>query len=71
MNEYKKCAVCQTRTPLSEFTIKKGISLKSCNKCLERTKKYNEQKCEHGKRKSRCADCGGVEICEHKKVHVK
>jgi hypothetical protein len=25
-------------------------------------------KCEHGKRKSRCVDCGGSEICEHKKI---
>jgi len=24
-------------------------------------------KCEHGKRKSRCIDCGGKDICEHKK----
>ena len=25
-------------------------------------------KCEHGKRISRCVDCGGSEICEHKKI---
>jgi hypothetical protein len=25
-------------------------------------------KCEHGKRKSRCVDCGGSEICEHNKI---
>ena len=24
-------------------------------------------KCEHGKRKSRCIDCGGKDICEHGK----
>lgn len=25
------------------------------------------KKCEHGKRKTRCVECGGSEICEHKK----
>ena len=26
---------------------------------------YQRKKCEHGKRKSRCEDCGGIELCEH------
>ena len=26
---------------------------------------YQRKKCEHGKRKSRCKDCGGKELCEH------
>ncbi len=30
-------------------------------------KKYVPKKCEHGKRKSRCVECGGSEICEHGK----
>ena len=25
-------------------------------------------KCEHGKRKSYCKDCGGSQICEHNKI---
>ena len=68
MDEYKKCRACHSRTHISEFTIKKGITLKSCNKCLERSRKISNLKCEHGKRKSRCVECGGSEICQHKKV---
>jgi hypothetical protein len=68
MDEYKKCSVCQSRTLISEFTIKKGITLKSCNRCLERSRIFNNLKCEHGKRKRRCVECGGSEFCKHKKA---
>ena len=27
---------------------------------------YNANKCEHGKKKTRCVTCGGGEICQHK-----
>jgi len=30
-----------------------------------------ENKCPHGKRKSRCVDCGGSAICEHKKIKIQ
>ena len=37
--------------------------------CIEKTKTPKTQKnnCEHGKRKSRCLDCGGSEMCNHNK----
>jgi len=27
--------------------------------------------CEHGRRKSRCVECGGSAICEHKKIKIQ
>ena len=66
MNEYKKCGMCRTRTHISEFKIKKGLTLKTCNRCLESQKVKNEKnKCEHGKQRTICKDCGGNSICEH------
>ena len=42
----------------------------------EYNKKYYEvnklkNKCEHGKQKSRCKECGGREICEHERIKTK
>ena len=34
-------------------------------------KKYINKKCEHGKRKTRCIECGGSEICSHGKQKGK
>jgi len=66
MNEYKKCGMCRARTHISEFKIKKGLTLKTCNRCLEIQKISNEKnKCEHGKQRTLCKDCGGNSICEH------
>lgn len=64
MNEYKKCSMCKTRTLISEFKIKKGLTLKTCNRCIEYR---NKNKCEHKKQRSQCVECGGVGVCEHKK----
>jgi hypothetical protein len=66
MDEYKKCGMCKTRTHISEFKIKKGITLKTCNRCLEIQKEQNT-KCKHGKQPSKCVECDGVGVCEHKK----
>jgi hypothetical protein len=38
-----------------------------CIPCEPKT----ENKCLHGKRKSRCVDCGGSAICEHKKIKIQ
>ena len=32
---------------------------------IKNKKKYIKKKCEHGKQKSQCRDCGGSQICEH------
>ena len=66
MNEYRNCSSCKTRTLISDFTNKKGITLKSCNRCLKRQNEKRERsKCEHGRKRSVCKECGGSEICEH------
>lgn len=37
-----------------------------CIECLEKKKTYTEKsKCDHGKRKSDCKECGGSSLCEH------
>lgn len=30
-----------------------------------------KSRCEHGKQRSQCVDCGGIAICDHGKVHCK
>ena len=55
------CKSCKIKQLETDFKIHKGERLKSCNKCLLRSKLQREKnKCEHGKRKTRCKDCGGV-----------
>ena len=40
--------------------------------CEKPTKKKRiHKKCEHGRRKSRCKECGGSEICEHNRERSK
>jgi len=65
--EKKKCTKCKHTLVLSEFKQNRsGIYTKSCKRCLDIAKKNRDKyKCEHGKRKARCAICGGSEICIH------
>lgn len=66
MDEYKNCASCKTRTITTDFTTKKGIILKSCNRCLTRQNENRKRlKCEHGHKRSVCKECGGSGFCEH------
>lgn len=52
-----------------EFTPelkRNNTSYKTCKKCREKYKaSRNRNKCEHGKRRSTCKECGGASICEH------
>ena len=73
-NEQKadiKCPRCKTYRYPSDFLNDKNRTLKTCKNCRVKQKEIRERnKCEHGKRKSRCKECGGSEICEHKRVRT-
>lgn len=59
-----KCATCK-KDFIAELK-KDGSEYKTCRVCLEKMKLYIESnKCEHGKRRYRCIECGGESICEH------
>ena len=66
--EHLKCKCCKCWVLKTGFINDKGRLLKSCYKCRER-QRLNRQKnkCEHGKRKTRCKDCGGGGLCIHGK----
>ncbi len=62
MSELRKCSRCNSNQLLNETYYKKnrkGEFNKTCITCANR----NNNKCEHGKRKNRCKDCGGSQIC--------
>jgi len=66
--QWIKCAACKVRTNVVDFTVKKDKRNKSCMTCCEKAVAYQHSlKCEHGRQKSICVDCGGVGICEHKR----
>ena len=60
---------CKTYRYPSEF-LKTGRELKSCQVCrnIATTSrlKHSHYRCEHGRSKYRCIECGGSSICEHK-----
>jgi hypothetical protein len=65
--EWINCGGCMTRTNAIDFDVKKGIRYKTCNRCREKAKaNYEAKKCEHGRSKPQCIDCGGSAICEHR-----
>ena len=63
----QKCNVCKVNLTLDNFKKKRDDSLqKGCNECLVKRKNLaDKNKCEHGRIRSRCKDCGGASICEH------
>jgi hypothetical protein len=64
--EYKKCSSCKTKIFFTEFKFFKDKYLLCCNDCLKKSKESREKtKCEHGRQKCRCKDCGGNSICSH------
>ena len=67
--EKKQCAKCKRFLLFECFkNSKKSQLTKCCVKCLENFKKSRQQtKCEHGRQRSRCEDCGGGGICEHER----
>ena len=71
--EKQKCSRCKVFLPLDKFSLKRDDTYKKmCDRCLEQRRNYvKKNKCEHGKRKDKCIECGGVGICEHKRQKDK
>lgn len=69
----KQCNKCKVNLPVSHFRTTRAETLtKQCIKCLDFAKEQRErQKCEHGKRRSNCKECGGGSICEHGRERSK
>ena len=65
--ERKQCGKCKVNLPLTHFKTKRDETRsKHCIKCLDVAKAQREKsKCEHGRRRSSCKECGGGSICEH------
>ena len=64
-----KCGRCKCYRYPSQFINDKGRTLKTCSRCRTKGKKSDEKnKCEHGRRKSRCIECDGSSICSHNKT---
>ena len=68
--EKKKCTKCKHFLLFECFKNNKRTAklTKYSVKCFDNCKKLRQQtKCEHGRQRSRCKDCGGGEICKHTK----
>ena len=66
MDESKvKCSRCHCWRNKMDY-LKQNKILKSCVFCRQNDVKQREkQKCEHGRIRSKCIECGGASICEH------
>ena len=70
-----KCKRCLSFFDESNFSIKKktGKHLLQCNYCRNYVNEWarlhskRNKKCEHGRRRDQCKECGGSGICEHKR----
>ena len=72
MEAYKKCIKCKEEKLLTEFRMFRGKLNKSCIPCLEKQKKNKEKnKCDHGRRRSQCKECGGASICDHGRLRSR
>ena len=59
------CGRCKSYKYPNQF-FKNGKRLKACSDCRMREAEQRERnKCEHGRRKDQCKECGGTQICEH------
>ena len=64
--EKKQCTKCKKDLEISLFNLRGGQLAKCCIKCLDNFKKPRQRtKCEHGRQRSKCKDCGRSHICEH------
>ena len=64
--EKKQCTKCKKDLEISLFNLRGGQLTKCCIKCLDNFKKPRQRtKCEHGRQRSKCKDCGRGHICEH------
>ena len=65
-NGEKQCTKCKKDLEISLFNLRGGQLTKCCIKCLDNFKKPRQRtKCEHGRQRSKCKDCGRGHICEH------
>ena len=69
MEEIKeqRCNYCKVVLPIHKFSKNRAEKyLKSCDECRVKQKTVRERnKCEHGRQKTLCKECGGASICEH------
>jgi hypothetical protein len=78
----KKCYKCKKEKEIEKFYVNKGKIYNICINCRKRIyccphkkeprrckvcAKKNGLRCEHGREKYDCIDCGGDGICQHKK----
>ena len=62
--ERKICAACKKSYNVSDFTSRTNKILKTCIKSRTlKIESVERTKCEYGKRKCRCKECGGASIC--------
>ena len=68
--ERKKCNRCKMNMTLDKFNKKRDDSyMKICIECnIKNRDNARANKCEHGKRKAQCKECGGSQICEHNRI---
>ena len=71
--ETRICCKCRKEKDLRKFKIKiYGKRATGCIECNDTAKIYAERgKCPHGKRKSKCRECGGASICSHRREKSK
>jgi hypothetical protein len=62
-----KCTKCKCYWKPDDTDIRtSGLFFKTCKKCRELSKQNKEKnKCQHGRQRNTCKECGGVSICEH------
>ena len=68
MNQSSKhCSKCKKNVSTEGFDTKLDGSMnKCCKECLVKKKiSRDKNKCEHGRERYTCIDCGGAGICEH------
>ena len=65
MENKRRCTICKIDRELDQFVSKAGrTNLKNCLRCRT-IKNQSIKKCEHGRQKSHCKECGGNSICSH------
>ena len=65
MENKRICTICKIERELDQFVSKAGrTNLKNCLRCRT-IKSQSIKKCEHGKQKRQCKECGGGSICSH------
>jgi hypothetical protein len=61
-----RCTRCKHSKKNDQFLSKRGGITKMCLQCREQNKSFKEKaKCEHGRRKTTCKECGTATLCEH------